>query len=348
MRGCPTDSESPTTLLTRRDVRPVGYADQSRVNSLDRVRFTRPASPSSAASVASVVFVIGERSVTIPCALVLVPLMLAFTPSRSLSDAPGGSESLVVHNGPVTLHAMLWRPQGTGPFPAVLFNHGSGRTAEQLKHLGPCERNAEILGPVFARRGYVFLYLFRRGVGPSSDQGANAFDLMNRESATQGQAARNTLQLQLLENRDMADAVSGLRFLQALPYVDAGNVATVGHSFGGSLTVLLAEHEPKLRAVIVFSAAGYSFDLSRELRARLLNAVDRIAAPVFFIHAENDYSLSSGKVLDARREQTGKPHRLKIYAPIGRTLEDGHDFLHLGVSIWEPDVFAFLDENMRK
>ena len=77
------------------------------------------------------------------------------------------------------------------------------------------------------------------------------------------------------------------------------------------------------------------------LRARLLTAIDRIAAPVFFIHAENDYSLSSGKVLDARRERIGKPHRLKIYPPIGHTVDDGHDFLHLGVSIWEPDVSLF-------
>ena len=84
------------------------------------------------------------------------------------------------------------------------------------------------------------------------------------------------------------------------------------------------------------------------MRARLLTAIDRIATPVFFIHAENDYSLSSGKVLDARRNQIGKPHRLKIYPPIGQTVDDGHDFLHLGVNIWEPDVFAFLDENMRK
>jgi carboxymethylenebutenolidase len=113
-------------------------------------------------------------------------------------------------------------------------------------------------------------------------------------------------------------------------------------------TVLLAELEPNLRAVVVFSGAGYSFDRSPELRARLLSAIDHIAAPVFFIHAENDYSLSSGKVLDARREQIGKPRRLKIYPPIGHTVDDGHDFLHLGANIWEAGVFAFLDENMRR
>jgi dienelactone hydrolase len=281
-------------------------------------------------------------------AFVLAPLVLTLTLATAWGQTSGEPETVVVHNGPVTLHALLWHPQGSGPFPAILLNHGSGRSREELERLGPYERNAEKLGPVFARHGYVFLYLFRRGVGPSADQGVNAVDLMNSEFATHGQEARNTLQLQLLENREMADAVSGLKFLRALPHVNARDVAAIGHSFGGSLTVLLAEREPNLRAVVVFSGAGYSFDRSPELRARLLAGIDRIAAPVFFIHAENDYSLSSGKVLDAHREQTGKPHRLKIYPPIGHTADDGHDFLHLGVNIWEPDVFAFLDENMRR
>jgi len=278
----------------------------------------------------------------------LLPLVLTLTLAKAQGQTPGGPETIVIHNGSATLHAVLWCPQGRGPFPAILLNHGSGRTREDLERLGPYEQNAEKLGPVFARHGYVFLYLFRRGVGLSNDQGANAVDLMNSESAAHGLEARNALQLQLLDNREMGDALSALKFLRALPYVDAKDVALVGHSFGGSLTVLMAEREPNLRAVVVFSGAGYSFDRSPELRARLLAAVDHISAPVFFIHAENDYSLSSGKVLDARREQIGKPHRLKIYPPIGHTVDDGHDFLHLGVNIWEPDVFAFLDENMQK
>jgi dienelactone hydrolase len=279
---------------------------------------------------------------------VLAPLVLALTAATACGQTSGGPETVLIHSGSATLHAILWRPQGRGPFPGILLNHGSGRTPEDLKRLGPYEQNAEKLGPLFARHGYVFLYLFRRGVGLSTDQGVNAVDLMNSESAAHGQEARNALQLKLLENREMDDALSGLKFLRALPYVDARNVGVVGHSFGGSLTVLLAEREPNLRAVVVFSGAGYSFDRSTELRTRLLAAVDHIEAPIFFIHAENDYSLSCGKVLDARREQIGKPHRLKIYPPIGHTVDDGHDFLHLGVNIWEPDVFAFLDENMRK
>src|ERR1700688_1516347 len=116
-------------------------------------------------------------------------LTSALTTSRGQTS--GDAETVVVHNGSATLHAMLWRPQGRGPFPAILLNHGSGRTREDLERLGAYEQNAEKLGPVFARHRYVFLYLFRRGVGPSTNQGANAVDLLNSESATHGQNARN-------------------------------------------------------------------------------------------------------------------------------------------------------------
>jgi hypothetical protein len=39
---------------------------------------------------------------------------------------------------------------------------------------------------------------------------------------------------------------------------------------------------------------------------------------------------------------------LRIYSPVGRTADDGHDLLYLAVSEWEPDVFEFLDLAMRR
>jgi dienelactone hydrolase len=268
--------------------------------------------------------------------------------TRAEGAAPGGPETIIVHSGSATLHALLWRPSGKGPFPAVLLNHGSGRTPEELERLGPYEQQAEVLGPVFARHGYEFLFLFRRGVGLSADQGANAVDLMNAEQAARGPSARNALQIRLLEGREMGDALAGLAFLKARPEVDPHDVALVGHSFGGSLTLLMAERAPDLRAAVIFSGTGYSWDRSPELRRRLSAAVAHIERPIFFIHAANDYSVNSGTALDARMTELHKPHRLKIYPPIGRTAEDGHAFPFLGVSIWEPDVFAFLDANMRR
>jgi carboxymethylenebutenolidase len=282
--------------------------------------------------------------------LIVAPLVFtAALATTALGQSAGRPETVVVQNGPIMLHALVWRPpEGLGPFPAILCNHGSGRTREELGRLGPYEGQAERLGPVFARHGYVFMFLFRQGVGLSADQGTSAIDLMNGELALHGQDARNALQLRLLENRELCDAEAGLAFLRGLPEVDARKVAIVAHSFGGSLTILQAEREPKLRAVVIFSGAGYSWDRSPELRARLLIAVAHIRAPVFFIHAANDYSVNPGKALDAQLERLGKPHKLKIYPPIGHTPDEGHNFPLTGASIWEPDVFAFLDEYVRK
>lgn len=100
--------------------------------------------------------------------------------------------------------------------------------------------------------------------------------------------------------------------------------------------------------MVIFFAAGYSWDRSPQLRARLFKAVEHIQAPIFFIHAANDYSLNPGKALAARLKELGKPQLLKIYPAIGTTLEDGHNFPLSGVSIWEPDVFGFLNEHMRR
>jgi dienelactone hydrolase len=109
---------------------------------------------------------------------------------------------------------------------------------------------------VFARHGYVLLYLFRRGVGPSTPAGKNAIDLMNAEAAAHGQNERNALQLKLLQGREMSDALAALARLRQLSYVDPHRVALIGHSFGGSLTVLMTEREPSIRAAVIFSAAG--------------------------------------------------------------------------------------------
>ncbi len=264
---------------------------------------------------------------------------------RAEGQVSGGPDTVVVESGALKLRALLWRPQRRGPFSAVLFNHGSGHARDTASGRRG-QRHPEVLGPVFARHGYVFLYLFRRGDGLSAGQGIPSGDLMDRELAANGQEGRNQIQVQLLETDEMSDALAGLTFLRTLPEVDPRRVAVAGHSFGGSLTLLVAERDSSLRAAVVFAGAGYSWERSPPLRARLLDAVGRTAVPVCLIHAANDYSVAPGKALGAEMARLGKPHRVKIYPPIGRTPDIGHDFVHLAVPTWEPDVFAFLDEHL--
>jgi dipeptidyl aminopeptidase/acylaminoacyl peptidase len=200
---------------------------------------------------------------------------------------------------------------------------------------------------VFASHGYVFLFLCRRGIGLSADQGTADGDLMARALAAQGQAGRNRVQLQLLED-ELHEVLDGLAFLRALAGVDRDRVAVAGHSFGGSLTILLAAREPTLRAAVAFSGSGYSWGLSPDLRELLLAAVRRTTVPLFFIHAANDYSVAPGQALAAEMERLGKPHRLEIYHAVGRTPREGHGLVYSDVGVWERDVFSFLDQYCRR
>ena len=256
-------------------------------------------------------------------------------------------DTVLVRRGDLELRALLWRPQGRGPFPAVLFNHGSGHAAGADASGRPDQRHPELLGPVFTKHGYAFLYLFRRGDGLSRGQGVASADRMDSAFLTGGQEARNLVQQRLLETDELGDALAGLAYLRTLPDVDSRRIAVVGHSFGGSLTLLLAERDKMVRAVVLFSTAGESFDLSPQLRKRLMTAVDNMTAAAFFLNASNDYSLSAARALTAELTRLGKPSLSKVYPSVGQTAWEGHQFVHLAISTWEPDVFAFLDQRTR-
>jgi len=72
-------------------------------------------------------------------------------------SSPSAPEIVVVPNGNLRLKAFLWRPAGRGPFPALLFNHGSGST--DSAHTGELviTEAAKKLAPVFVKHGYAFL-----------------------------------------------------------------------------------------------------------------------------------------------------------------------------------------------
>ncbi|MBI4502849.1 MAG: dienelactone hydrolase family protein [Gemmatimonadetes bacterium] len=270
-------------------------------------------------------------------------LTLALALASALSVQAEGQtlatpDTVVVHNGALALRGLVYRPRGSGPFPAVLFNHGSGPTSEPSKPAA--------LGPLFAGRGYVFLFLFRRGAGLSASQGTNSAELMDRAFADKGQSGRNEKQLELLQT-ELSDVSAGIAFLRRLPEVDPHRVAAAGHSFGAALTLLLAERDTSLRAAVLFATAAVSWEPSPKLQSRLMSAIDHITSPVFLIHAANDYSTVPGTMLGAEMARLAKPHQVKIYPPLGQTAAEGHGFIYAAPALWEPDVFAFLEKHVQ-
>jgi len=269
-----------------------------------------------------------------------VPVVIG---QSSQSIAP---QTVEVSSGKLRLKAFLWTPPGSGPFPAVLFCHGSGST--DPGHTGPfaITAAAEKLGPIFVKHGYAFLYLFRRGQGLSADQSEFMQDLLQREKAAKGEEARKRLQFRLLTTDHLDDVTAGLSFLKNFPGIDAYRVAVAGHSFGGQLTLLAAERN-NIRAAVTFGAAAASWENSSEVRERLLTAVRKTTVPVMLLHAANDYSTAPGKAMADELAKSAKPHVLKIYPPVGRSSDDGHNFVYTAVDLWEDDVFKFLDANVR-
>src|ERR1700722_10925916 len=280
--------------------------------------------------------------------------LLSFVLSGLFSVAASGQSSktiapqtVEIASDTLRLKAFLWKPEGPGPFPAVVFNHGRSYDPQQHTHKLTITEAAQILGPVFVKHGYVFLYLFRRGEGLSADQGAFLGDVLQREEAARGEEARKHLQFVLMTTDHLDDASAGLSFVENLPEVDAHRVAVAGHSFGGQLTLLEAERDPTIRAAVTFGAAAASWDGSAELRARLLTAVGKITVPVLLIHTANDYSVTPGKSLADEFARLSKLHELKLYPPVGQTTSDGHNFLYTDVTLWEGDVFKFLDQKVK-
>jgi carboxymethylenebutenolidase len=272
--------------------------------------------------------------------LFLALLALAAAPAPA---APPQPRLVGVQNGPLRLKALLWVPRGCHHCPAILFNHGRSGTVDETIR----QRAAQILGPIFARHGYVFLFVYRRGEGLSAGQGQFISDLLDREQRRRGQSARDRLQVRLLVTDQLSDGMAGIAFLRHRQPVNARRIAVVGHSFGGQLALLEAERDRSLRAVVAFGPAAVSWEGSPLLQHRLISAARAINAPVLLIHAANDYSTKPGRVLDSERARLGKSHALAIYPPVGHTAAEGHRFLYSKPSVWEADVFRFLDGHLR-
>jgi carboxymethylenebutenolidase len=272
---------------------------------------------------------------------------VALNQTGSSSSTSAAPQIVEVRSSELHLKGYFWKPVGPGPFPVILFNHGSG--AEDPQHTAgrTMAEAASDLAPIFLKHGYAFLYVCRRGQGLSADQGPFVQDLL-KQAETKEPEARKQLHYQLITSSQLDDALAGLTFLKAAPGVDTKRVAILGHSFGGMLTLLSGDHDSTIRAEVAFAAGANSWRTSPELQQCTLAAVRKTEAPIMLVYAANDFDTTPGKDISAELDRLHKSHLLKIYPAIGKISDDGHNLLYLGASEWEPDVFQFLDENVKR
>jgi len=249
-------------------------------------------------------------------------------------------DNVTFRSGDITLHGVVYRPEGAGPFPAVVYNHGSaGGMLSKLAF--------DALGPVFASHGWVFFGPYRRGQGLSASAGPYIGDQISEAVKKGGTSAGATTMVRLLETDHLNDQLSALAWLRKQPFVQADHVAVAGNSFGGIESVLGAERGNYCAAVA--SAAGaQSWANAPELQSLMTRAVRNAKVPVFFFQAANDYDLSPSKTLSAAMKAANKAYELKIYPSYGDSPGDGHNFGYFGAAVWAEGVFRFLIQHCGK
>jgi dienelactone hydrolase len=248
-------------------------------------------------------------------------------------------EVVTFSSGQHTLHGVVHRPAGQGPYPAILYNHGSAPGMEPVEA-------ANALGPVFAAHGWLFFMPFRRGQALSADAGPYIMDEIRAARARDGMPAATATMVRLLATDHLDDQLAGLAWLRASGLAQQNRIAVAGNSFGGIQSVLGAERGGYCAAIDSAGAAA-TWARAPELRELMTRAVEDARAPIFFFQAENDHDLAPSRVLSATMRNAGKPFEVKIYPPYGASADQGHTFGYFGAAVWSPDVFRFLDAHCR-
>lgn len=234
--------------------------------------------------------------------------------------------------GDMKLPGWIYKPAGDGPFPAVVWNHGS----EQRPTAHP------ELGKFYTEHGYVLFLPVREGHGQAPGEYIVALkDKFREEAKDVEQAQRKSVEL---HERFNADVIAAIKWIREQPFVDPKRVAISGCSYGGIQTLLTSEKETGALAFVVFSPGAMSW-ANPELRKREAKAVENARGPMFLLQAKNDYSTGPSEVLGPILRGKKGLNQAKLYPAFGDTAKDGHGGFACweeGIKIWGDDVLEFL------
>jgi dienelactone hydrolase len=150
----------------------------------------------------------------------------------------------------LTLEVVIFAPPGTGPFPLVVFHHGSTGNGDDPAQFRLTYTH-EAVARYFAERGWMVAFPQRRGRGASDGR----YD----EGFTPDRSRYSCLQAPALAGleRAVGDADAAVDFLRTRPEVDAGRILAAGFSRGGLLAAVHAARRPLLFRGVVNFVGGW-------------------------------------------------------------------------------------------
>lgn len=263
----------------------------------------------------------------------LMCLVVSAARSQSDSDAPKYQE-IFYSSGNLRIQAYLYKPDGDGRFPAVLYNHGTRDGRERTSF--PFPHVARML----TRGGYAVLVPERRGYGKSDGK------IWWEE--TGNDQSKVIVRLQA----ETDDVLAGAEYLRTLPYIDTNRLAIMGWSFGGVVTMLATARSAAFIAAVDQAGGALTWDGNIHMRGALIGAAEKSATPTLFMVAKNDRTTSSITTLADIFKKRNIPHQLVIYEPFtpsqaGRAAPGHAIFSSQGASLWEKDVLEFLGHYLK-
>jgi dienelactone hydrolase len=232
----------------------------------------------------------------------------------------------------IKLEATLHKPEGDGPFPLMIFNHGStgmGRI--------PLDRtdNPWRFGADLVRKGIALLIPMRRGRGKSEGQYRESYEC--------------SLEHARLGMRYATESLHAVyEFLNRQAWVDRGKIILAGNSRGGILSVVYAAERSGSATGVVNFVGGWLGDECNSEAGIDVNATlfaeagKKATVRHLFLYATRDdfYSVSSvTNYADVFRKAGGSVD-FELYDM--DTGANGHSLFYQYRRKWNGDLDAFL------
>ncbi len=152
-----------------------------------------------------------------------------------------------------------------GKLPAAVFEPGAG-VAKEGGNIG--------LAKAMALAGFEVITIDQRGVGETGGQ----LPPMQKDFETTLQGGFAQQQLMVY------DYLRAFDYLRARPEVDAGKILFAGESHGGRIAIIAGSIEPRAKAVMAVSTAGYGPQAGAGADVRVQKFIASID-PAYYVHA---------------------------------------------------------------
>jgi dienelactone hydrolase len=266
-------------------------------------------------------------------ALLIVATLTAL-PAAQVTPDPA-HQTLYYKSGTLNIEAYFYKPDGAGPFPLVVYNHGSRPGEERVEW--PVAFIARLLVP----EGYAVIVPERRGYGKSDGK-----PFSEEIGSDRGPAFVARLRA------EADDANAAVEYAKANLPVDARRIVMMGYSFGGMVTTLSAAGSTSLRAAVAQAPGALTWTRSPDARRALVEGAGRIRIPMLCMVARNDATTESATAICGAAKAHGSSARAIVYPPFNdprarNAAAPGHAlFTFMGVDVWKKDLLDFLSSQL--